>query len=284
MSLGFISHVAWSSDGGSMAAAHGGGVGIWRGGFGGTPDLQITDHGAPVKWVAYAPQNHILATTSSDTTVRLWNSRTAAAISTLHSHKSAAECATFDYKGALLATASSDKTICVYDFAQSGAHMQWTAHTNDITALAFNKAGILASGSWDNSARLWDTRTGRERCVLMHDGWIRALTFTPDGAHLVTACKDGAWHVWNVETHEKIRTVFAHDGGVDCLAYSPDGLLLATGGRDNMVKLWDAANGALLATLYGHDKPVLTLAFHPAGQFLVTGSGDNTLRLWAVSS
>jgi WD40 repeat protein len=223
-----------------------------------------------------------MATASSDTTVRLWNSTSGAPISTLRGQSASVECTVFESGGGLLACGAGDGSICIYDFAHNGEFTLLRAHAKDIASMAINRQGVLASGSWDNTAKLWNMPTIQEALTLEHPDWLRALAFTSDGSGLLTACKDGLWRRWDVRTGELLHSAFGHEGGIDTIVCSPDGALLATGGRDCAIRLWDATNTALLATLTGHDKPVLTLAFHPGGQFVISGSGDNTLRLWGI--
>ena len=51
---------------------------------------------------------------------------------------------------------------------------------------------LLASGSGDNTVKLWDPKTGRERATLTgHGEGISALAFAPRARHLLTAGYDG---------------------------------------------------------------------------------------------
>ena len=44
--------------------------------------------------------------------------------------------------------------------------------------------GSLASGSWDNTIRIWDTESGETIKILKgHNGWIHTLVALSDGFH-----------------------------------------------------------------------------------------------------
>ena len=61
-------------------------------------------------------------------------------------------------------------------------------HSGRVAALCLLPDGRLASGSWDNTIRLWDVATGAETARLEgHSGWVIALCLLPDG-RLASGC------------------------------------------------------------------------------------------------
>jgi WD40 repeat protein len=54
---------------------------------------------------------------------------------------------------------------------------------------------------WEKRAaiRVWDTRTGAERAVLLgHASWILDLAFSPDGKELISTSNDGTVRTWKL--------------------------------------------------------------------------------------
>lgn len=287
---GFITDIAWSPDGFTMAVAHGGGIWLYEGGFSATPSLTLSDHEGPVKSLAFNPTGLVLISASTDTTVRMWIPNRGRAFYVYRGHSGAVNAVTISPNGRVLASAGGDRDIRLFDMMESAASNVLRGHTHEITGLGFGLGGrVLVSGSWDKTVRVWAFEPDRREQVHVfeHPDWVRTLTVSPDGKRLVTACKDAKVRLFDLETRDLLVTFTAHESGVDDLAFNPSGTLLATGGHDGVIKFWDvealiAAEPNPIHQLDAHTKPIRSIVFHPAGTLFASGSGDNTIRLWGI--
>ncbi|MFF8268339.1 trypsin-like peptidase domain-containing protein [Streptomyces sp. NPDC016562] len=160
-----------------------------------------------------------------------------------------------------------------------------TGHAQAVDAVAFSPDGkTLATGSLDNTARLWDVHTGKTRHTLKgHTDQLFAVAFSPDGSLLATAGREAEVRLWKVATGEHLASLTGHQSGVTSVAFSPDGKTLAAASYDT-VQLWDLKDQKAGAVLRGHTRLVTSVAFSPNGKTLATGSGDNTVRLWDMDT
>jgi WD40 repeat protein len=152
-----------------------------------------------------------------------------------------------------------------------------------VDGLAFSPdARLLATGSKDNTVRLWDTERALElRKLSGHTAWIKAVAFSPDGKLLATGAVDGVVKLWEVATGRELKSL-SGGGSINAIAFSPDARLVATGNAENAVQLRNAQTGQVERTLAGHRGAVLCLAFSPDGKLLATGARDNSVKLWEV--
>ena len=159
-------------------------------------------------------------------------------------------------------------------------------HTDGVNSVAFSPDGqTLASGSYDNTIRLWDVATGESLKILTgHTYEVNSVSFSPEGQTLASGSGDNTVRLWDVSTGETLRTLQGHTIFVLSVAFSPDGETLASGSRDRTIRLWDVSTGETLKTLRGHTDFVHSVSFSPDGETLASGSADNTIRLWDVST
>jgi WD40 repeat protein len=100
----------------------------------------------------------MLASVSHDCTVRLWDTRSGAALATFTGHEDYVFDVAFSPDGQMLATASDDDTAKLRDVQSGQVLKTLTGHRAPVSAVAFSPDGkILASVSYDGQIRLWDT-------------------------------------------------------------------------------------------------------------------------------
>jgi uncharacterized delta-60 repeat protein len=163
------------------------------------------------------------------------------------------------------------------------------AHDGAVSALAFSPNGkVVASGSYDNTVRVWDALTGKEIARMTHGGPVYALAFSPDGKVVVSGSEDYTARVWDAATGKEIARM-THNGPVYTLAFSLDGRYIVSGGCDEYnsqqicikgsARVWEAMTGNEIARMT-HDGAVYSVAFSPDGKYVISGSDDHTARVW----
>jgi WD40 repeat protein len=157
-----------------------------------------------------------------------------------------------------------------------------TGHAARVRSVAFSPDGRrIVTGSWDATARIWDTATGREILQLTgHTDRVWSAAFSPDGQRVVTASHDRTARVWDASTGQQILLLSGHADRVTAAAFSPDGRRIVTGSYDKTARIWDAATGRQMLALSGHTEMVTSAAFSPDGRRIITTSHDKTARIW----
>ena len=121
------------------------------------PPQALTGHTNWVYGVAFGPDGRLLATTSGDGSVRVWDPPTGGTAATLTGHSDRVAGVAFGPDGRLLATADGDRTVRVWD-PPTGEHRRTlTGHTSSVRGVAFSPDGrLLATASDDKTVRVWD--------------------------------------------------------------------------------------------------------------------------------
>ena len=166
--------------------------------------------------------------------------------------------------------------IRVWDVASGRALATVLDHEDVVEDAVFSLDGTqVASGSKDQTLRIWDAETGQVVGLVRADDEVRSVAFSPDGSHVAAGLADGGVDIWNASTLANVLMLAGNEAAVHTLAFSPDGTRIASGSEDATVRIWDPVTGELIAQI-GVDANALT--FSPDGTRFVAAGRD--VRVW----
>ena len=281
----------------------------------------LEGHEERVWHVSWSPDGLLLATASSDRTVRIWQERSDGVWSEVSrledAHDRTIRCVEWSYCGKMVALASFDATVTIWSKRVEGATLEWElvstleGHENEVKGVAWNAGSThLATCARDKSIWLWDLEENLQFELLTvlhgHAADVKAVVFdineeSSTYGDLASASYDETVKLWTSDGDDDwicYATLEGHTNTVWDLRFyylrGETSSLLFTASADMSICAWkrqkkqedDEVHYEPLSTFAkAHRRPVYSLdVTTDNGHVLVaTAAGDNAIRLFRFS-
>ena len=258
---------------------------------------RVLSHRDWVEAAGFSDDGKLVATSSDDGAISVWEAASGKRLFQLHGHRDASFSVDFDPTGQTLLTASADKTARTWDLGSGESEDILRGHDGWVNASAFSSDGKIVTAGSDGVARVWVEDEGPWRNLPLeegyHSGALSDVAFSPNGELIVTTgSEDWSAYVWKASGEfvgslaDPWNQEWVHEGGVTSGAFDPQGQLIVTAGYDNIARVWrtptesEPISGTPVAVLEGHHDRVTEAAFSSDGKRIVTASLDGTARVW----
>ncbi|XP_043805789.1 WD40 repeat-containing protein HOS15 isoform X3 [Manihot esculenta] len=201
--------------------------------------------------------------------------------------------------GSLLASGSGDSTARIWTIAEGTSrssvqnsplnvlvlkHVKGRTNekSKDVTTLDWNGEGtVLATGSYDGQARIWNTNGELKTTLSKHKGPIFSLKWNKKGDFLLTGSCDKTAIVWDVKTEEWRQQFEFHSGPILDVDWR-NNLSFATSSTDNMIYVCKVGDTRPVKTFAGHQGEVNCVKWDPTGSLLASCSDDISAKIWSM--
>ncbi len=229
---------------------------------GGLP-VTVSGHAAELTDIDCNSEGKILATSSMDGTVKLWEVSSGIEVRSIPVCKRGSVMAVaFHPQGDFVATISSDGFLRVWEVATGAIKKQIRVHSKKLVCMCFNRTGDqIAVGSEREGVAIWRWETKVEPSLLVTEksGRVNAMAFDPTGRYLATGGEDKWIRIWNLAHQNIDKTLAGHWGMVNAIEFSPDGQTLISASSDWTIAVWNISESREIKRLRKHTSQVMCM-------------------------
>ena len=182
--------------------------------------------------IDFSPNGKLLASCSSDGTIKLWQIPTGNLIRTLTGHRDSVKYIDFSPDGKLLASCSSDGTIKLWQTSTGKLlHTINNDRHSEVNGIIFSPDGkLLLSSDSEGIVKLRQVKNNKLVCTFDKSDSIfdddRYICFSPDGK-FVADCSSSNVRLWRMPDGKQIQDLEFAFIIINGISFSPNGKFLA---------------------------------------------------------
>jgi WD40 repeat protein len=231
----------------------------------------LKDHKEEVNYIAFSPDGKLMATSSEDNMVFIWDTSKWMHTGTLPSEDEPLAVA-FGKDGKDLFIVDHDNILSKWEL-ETG-----TRRTNAKLGCAVNDLNISPDGKTlavacdGKRILIWSVAENvLMKTLVGHSNDVMSLAFSADGSRLASGGKKRELIIWDTAEWKQLQLFNEHSEDIAAVAFSPGGEQVAAGSFDNKVVIWDLKSGGKRTELTKHaEEGDRAIAWRPSGGFLIS--------------
>jgi len=246
----------------------------------------LLGHSAFVQSVDINRDNTLIASGSTDATVKVWDFATGELLYILTGHGGDIESVQFSPDGQYLVSTAADFKAILWDMSNGELVHEFSEHSLPVTSVAFTSDGnYMVTGSSDLQLILWDVWQAQEiRRFMGHEASILTLAINADATRILSGARDGDLMYWDLNTGDLLATLTEHQTGINDVVFNSDGTQAYSVSGNGSIFEWDLATLTVNKRFVGNNNEVRSIALTPDQEFLYAVGIGGDIDIWDTAS
>jgi WD40 repeat protein len=173
-------------------------------------------------------------------------------------------------------------------FARSEPFWPWQVFTGShgwVYAVKYSPRGDkFASCGSDRVIRVW-SKDGKLLIEIKgHDGSVRSLCWSKDGAYIFSGSGDMTIRKWQSIDGKELVVLRGHTSYIRSICLSPDERHLVSASQDCSVRIWDLKTNVQVGDPLLHDDELLALAIPSDRRYIASAGKDKKVYVWSFEA
>ncbi|MCX6238644.1 MAG: WD40 repeat domain-containing protein [Bacteroidia bacterium] len=214
-------------------------------------------------YILTTPDNKIaISSQTLDSSIIIWDIKNYSIRHIFNEHKTLGTIFTISSDGKTLICGNLNECeLFVWDIQSSiKIHTFSTSPVNHIVISPDGRSFVTSSCLEDYYIRIWDLQRLELRAELKaHNGYIKCLSYTPDGKYVLSGGNDATLRIWDIAECNLKAELVGNEEAVLYTSITADGKYAISGSIDRTIRLWDLITFSCIA-VYVSKKNIYTMS------------------------
>ncbi|WVW78732.1 hypothetical protein I302_100692 [Kwoniella bestiolae CBS 10118] len=219
----------------------------------------LSAHSRAVTALRFSNDGETLVSAGADGYLHFWNAESGECIRGFRAHKTGINDISISPDSLYLTTASDDCTSLLFPLYPPPSPADeplplktFTGHTAPVLSISFSpKSNLLVTGSFDESAIIWDVRRGKVlRNLPAHADAVWCVCWDAEGAMVMTGSGDGLIRLWDVSSGQCLKTLDNDTNSpVSYASFTPSSYFLLSSTLSSTLRIYNIHTSKVLKTI-----------------------------------
>ncbi|KAK6903999.1 hypothetical protein I203_107511 [Kwoniella mangroviensis CBS 8507] len=221
----------------------------------------LSAHSRAVTALRFSNDGETLVSAGADGYLHFWNAHSGGYLRGFRAHKTGINDISISPDSLYISTASDDNTSLIFPLYPPPVAQPQNAneplktlvgHTAPVLSISFSpKSNLLVTGSFDESATIWDVRRGKVlRNLPAHADAIWCVGWDHEGAMVLTASADGLIRLWDVNSGQCLKTLDNDTNSpVSYASFTPSSYFLLSSTLSSTLRIYNIHTSKVLKTI-----------------------------------